>query len=700
MKSFFISLLLTITTTVVTASIQERSIALLDMSQRNSETNDSNLFSAEHILKVTGVLFKVTTSLQEASNYAIILCSSQINSNSFTDDEKVLLTEYVSNGGILITQRMLDSDLFSLFGISGFSNSRINHKIDWSDSLSAEFYDWIDEPSEKQISLGNEELDEVIKTYSYEITNATILGTYNNGTVAALKNNSGNGFTYSFGVSWKDVILRSQINRDYEAQRTSGNGFEPTQDVFMLFIRAIAKEHIPYLTWKHTSSGNSTSTLIITHDIDSSSGMDMLSLFADSEKETDIITDYNITVRYFSDALNSDFYNNRASTITDIINNGHTIGSHSVGHFPDFADNTIFPMGATGNTKANYTPYNDDNKTIGGNVFGECEVSKNILENDFPIEVRSFRSGHLAYNKYLVNVLDSLGYLYNSSNNANDVLTHFPYQNKMSRSFNGATSKVYELPVTISDVFKETPINEENYTDKVAIWLDVLKKTNNNGAPAVLLIHPNRNYKLTAQELLLSELPEGVYIEKMNAYGDYWKARENFNLITTITNNIAYVTVSKEDIALDKNISFIINNGQELDDVIVKDEDGNSIDFLSQNWKANDLMLFQKDIRRTYKTTTLGGSSFTNTDTSLEIYPNPVEDKMNIKIDLKYQSNLKIELTNIYGQVVFQSKPKNYTSGLQKITFSKNNFNVAPGIYLCTIKTERNGTFVKKIIMK
>lgn len=699
MKSFFI-LLLTATVTIASASVQEKSIALLDMSQRNSETNDANLFSAEHILKVTGVPFTITTNLNEASNYAMILCSSQIKPNSFTNDEKLLLIEYVSNGGILITPRMLDSDLFSLFGISNFSSLKTNHKINWSEDLSSEFYGWMDEPNEKQISLGDEDLSVVIKTYSYEVTDATSLGTYNNGTVAALKNARDNGFAYSFGVSWKDVILRSQINRDYEAQRTSGNGFEPTQDVFMLFIRAIAKEHIPYLTWKHTSPGNSTSTLMITHDIDSSSGMDMLSLFSDSEKETDIITDYNVTVRYFSDALNSDFYNNRTSVITGIINNGHTIGSHSVGHFPDFADNTIFPMGITGNTKLNYTPYNDDVKTMGGTVFGECEVSKNILEADFPIEIRSFRSGHLAYNKHLVNVLDALGYDYNSSNNANDVLTHFPYQNKMNRSFSGATSKVYELPVTISDVFKETPINEENYTDKVAIWLDVLKKTNNNEAPAVLLIHPNRNYKLIAQELLLSELPEGMYIEEMNVYGDFWKARETFDLTTTITNNIAYVTVYKEDIALDNNISFIINNGQELDDVIVKDEDGNSIDFLSQNWKTNDLMFFQRDIVRGYTKTTLGVSTFINTDTSLEIYPNPVEDIMNIKIDLKYQSNLQIELANIYGQVVFQSKPKNYTSGLQKITFSKNNFNVASGIYLCTIKTERNGSFIKKIFMK
>lgn len=699
MKSFFV-LFLIVTTTIASISAQERSIALLDMSQRNSESNDSNLFSAEHILKVTGIPFVITASLNEALNHAIVFLSSEINSTSFTDDENILLTEYVSSGGILITPRMIDSDLFSLFGISNFSSSRTNHKLDWSEDLSPEFYDWINEPYEQQISLGDEGLSEVMKTYSYEITDATSLGTYNSGTDAVIKNNAGAGFAYSFGVAWKDVILRSQINRDYEAQRTSGNGFEPTQDVFMLLIRSIAKEHIPYLTWIHTSPGNSTSTLMISHDIDSSSGMDMLSIFSDSEREMDIVTDYNITVRYFSDALNSDFYNNRTTEITDIMNSGHVIGSHSVGHFPDFADNNAFPMGTTGNTKANYTPYNDDTGTIGGTVYGECEVSKNVLENDFSLEIRSFRSGHLAYNKYLVNVLDALGYDYNSSNNASDVLTHFPYQNKMNRSFSGETSNVYELPVTISDVFRDTAISQENYVEKVAVWLNVLRKTNDNEAPSVLLIHPNRDYKLAAQELLLSQLPEGVYIEEMNAYGDFWKARETFDIKTIITDNIAYVTVSSEDIALDKNISFIINDGQGLDDIIIKDENGISIDFLSQDWKTNDLIFFQTDIVRTYISSTLGSSSFTNSGTTLKVYPNPVQDNMHIELDLKYQSDVQILLTNLYGQVVYTSKSEDYNSGSQKITLNTNGLKLSSGMYLCTVKAGRNGVSTKKVILE
>ncbi|TVZ56418.1 putative secreted protein (Por secretion system target) [Lutibacter sp. Hel_I_33_5] len=693
-----IIILFTITT--ISATNQNRNIAILDMSLRNSETNDSNLFSAEHILKVTGIQYIIKESLIESLDHAIIFCSSEINSKSFSDDEKLSLIDYVAKGGVLITPRMLDADLFSLFNISSFSSTKTNHTINWSKNLSTKNYNWMDDDYEKQISLGDKDLEKVIKTYSYIVDTATSLGTYNNGTTAAFKSPSGKGFTYSFGVSWKDVILRNQFNRDYEAQRTNGNGFEPTQDVFILFIRSIAKEHIQFLTWKHTSPGNSTSTLMITHDVDSSSGMDMMSLFADTEREMNINSNFNITVRYFSDALNSDFYNNRETEINNIINKGHSIGSHSVGHFPDFASSSIFPEGKTGNTKENYTPYNDGKSTENGSVFGECEVSKNMLEKDYSLEIKSFRSGHLAYNNYLINVLDSLGYSYNSSNNANDVLTHFPYQNKMNRSFSGKTSKVYEIPVTISDIFKETPITENNYINKVAVWLDVLKKTDANEAPAVLLIHPNRNYKLEAQKLLLSKLPEGMFVEELNVFGDYWKARETIDITTEISNNMAFVTVSDENKAINNNVSFIINDGQELEDVFIADEDGNSINFLSKKWKTNDLLFYKKDVLRTYLTSSLNVESTPSLNDLLRIFPNPIKDELHIEVDLKHLSKLQIVIRNIQGKTVYKSKSKDYSSGLQHINLSKSTLNIVSGIYFCTLKTGENGSFMKKIIVK
>jgi len=60
-------------------------------------------------------------------------------------------------------------------------------------------------------------------------------------------------------------------------------------------------------------------------------------------------------------------------------------------------------------------------------VLGETEVSKLLLEQDFGTMCRSFRAGFLDFNPKLINALDTLGYAFNSTFSANDVLTDFPY---------------------------------------------------------------------------------------------------------------------------------------------------------------------------------------------------------------------------------------------------------------------------------
>ena len=49
-------------------------------------------------------------------------------------------------------------------------------------------------------------------------------------------------------------------------------------------------------------------------------------------------------------------------------------------------DDDVFPIGETGNTKENYNPTNDGDITFGGSVYGELEVSKNVLEADISNE--------------------------------------------------------------------------------------------------------------------------------------------------------------------------------------------------------------------------------------------------------------------------------------------------------------------------
>lgn len=675
-----------------TAQTLTRSIALLDLTERNSETNDGQLFSAEHILKVTGISYTITSTLLDAEQYAVIFCSSYLDSKTLSSEEKNSLIDYVSNGGIVIAPRVTDEDLFSLFGVSGVTESNSNFLVNWNNSLTTPLYRWIDEPEEWTISLGRVGGGIMFKTASYNLSSAIDLARYENETVAVTQNQFSNGFAYIFGFTWKEVILRSQINRDIEAQRVSSNGFEPSMDVIMLFMRAIFNKHIPYSTWKHTSPKNSSSTLMITHDVDSSTGMDSMFMFSESEKNLEVSASYNVTVRYFDDALMTDFYNGHLPDVQKLITDGHIIGSHSVGHFPDFGNDDIFPIGNPGNTRESYSPYNDGSITVGGTVYGECEVSKDVLESDLGVDIRMYRTGHLVYNKYLVEVLDELGYKYNSSYSANEVLTNFPYQNKTGRSFSGTNSNIYELPVSISDVYHADPMSEDNYLEKVGFWLDIISKIDANNASTVLLIHPNRGYKLLGEEYLISHLPGSITIKEMSAFGDYWRVREAFDFTTQKIDNTIQIKLSDQSSTLDKEISLIINNGQDLDAVSMS-MGTSSIDFDTENWGENDLILYNFKFA-------LGLHDLSDFGAKWSLYPNPVCENIFIEMDLINPSKIDIELVDRIGKTIKKKQFNQAVPGHQIITFKVGDLQLPSGLYFCRIKVDKYAEVVKKVIIE
>ena len=616
--SFFLLLFSIIT--VLPAQNSSRAIAILDLADRNGETNNARLLSVKHLMDVVGMPYMITVDLEEADDYSMIFCSSSVGNSTFTSDEEAVLKNYVSSGGMLFAPRVENEKLFELFGIGGYEASKSRYEITWNWTSTSPALCWVDEAEERTISLGRSSIGEIYKTLGYQATGAQTLAFFKDSTSAITRNIYGNGQAVSIGLSWKEVILRNQINRDYEAQRITSNGFEPTMDMLMLFVRALYAEHHPYAVWKNTSPGNSKATLMITHDIDSRTGVDSLHFFVDYEKSKNIEATYNVTLRYFDDAMMTDFYNNHQQELEHILANGHQIQSHSVGHFFDFADEDVFPIGASGNTKANYAPYNDGQTTAGGTIFGECEVSKNELEKDLGLDVRTFRAGHLAYPKYLVDVLEALDYEYNSSYSACDVLTNFPYQNVKGRSFSKGLSSVYEIPVTISDVFHSNPISRLNYLYKATTWLEITRKNIANHAPTVLLIHPNRQYKLEGLKYYLEELAnDPIHIMEMGRFGDFWKARTSFDYHSALDGEQLVITIPASQ-NLEDNISFIVNDGQELSEIIVQDEQEEILDFKQENWEGNDVILYYEGVLNSTSTT----PDLIN-PASLTVYPNPAK---------------------------------------------------------------------------
>ncbi|MFK7775542.1 MAG: T9SS type A sorting domain-containing protein [Saprospiraceae bacterium] len=684
MKSILLILinLLFLFPSISSAQTHERAIAILDLSVKNNESNNARLFSVEHMAKVTGIPFIITQDVEVAKNYAMILSSSLFASTTFSSDEKTVLIDYVQNGGVLVAPRIQDEDFYAVFGIDGYEGDNARFEVRWDSTLADASLKYINEPEERVISLGRNTYSSIYKTLGYSTTFANTLATYEDGSSAVIKNSYGNGAAVSVGFSWKEVILRNQINRDYEAQRITSNGFEPTSDVLFLFVRALFLEHLPHTVWKNTSPGRSISTLMITHDIDSATGMDTLEVFVDYEKNNGIEATYNITVRYFDDNLMSDFYTDRQSILDYIQAGGHNFGSHSVGHFFDFGDDDIFPIGTIGNTKDSYNPSNDGDITLGGTVYGELEVSKNVLEADIPNQtIRTFRAGHLAFHKYLVDILDELNYDYNSSFSANDVLTNFPYQNKMGRSFSGAISNVYEIPVTISDVFHSNPISIFNHFDKANTWLEVTRKNHANGAPTVLLIHPNRNYKLEGMSYYLDELPNDVNIMEFEKYGDFWRAREDFIFNSELNGNEMTITIP-DSVDLTNDISFIVADGQSLSEISIVNELGVALNFSQEAWEGNDVIVYFGDF--------VNSTNFVKKEEQnlLKVFPNPVKKNLNIEFEVPEAGHFQIDLVDMNGKKVANLLNDSLPHGkhqLQK-TFSVTEF--SKGVYFVVMQNE------------
>ena len=267
-------------------------------------------------------------------------------------------------------------------------------------------------------------------------------------------------------------------------------------------------------------------------------------------------------------------------------------------------------------------------------------MSKNTLEADNPgRNIRTFRAGHLAYPDQLVNVLEDLGYEYNSSYSASDVLNNFPFQNKKSRSFSGENSTVYEIPVTISDVFHDDPISAENIFSKADIWLETTRKNKGNGAPTVLLIHPNRQYKLDGMQYYLDQISEDIEIMEMENFGDFWRAREAQEFTTTLTNGQLTIQLTSA-LDMDHNLGLVVSNGQALMSIVVFDEDGNQLEKTIENRGTEDLVVyFQEEVISSVEEITQLNK--------IDIFPIPTTGEFNVRLDWPNSARLSLSLIHI-----------------------------------------------------
>jgi hypothetical protein len=483
-------------------------------------SEEGGMLGLIHALREMGIPFFVTRDLDQALKHPLVIIYPSADGRTFNGEQVRQLVLHVSNGGGVLSFNVLAGALKPVFGFRDPVASRRRHHVIFNVS-SDPIEQYLNRPEEREVQLGNARYDEIFWTNGYTSDGtAEVLAHFEDGAAAVLRKKLGAGTAYLFGLSLQDVVLRNQIDHDYDAERHYANAFEPGSDVWMLILRAWYESSQPGAVRLGTIPGANKSVLLLSHDVDWENSFDPALEFAAMEEKHHVKSTFFIQTKYVSDANSvSFFFGKDLADLKKLQSQGFSVGSHSVIHSRGF---NKFELGSGTETFPDYQPRGTGFDTAtGANVFGEVRVSKQLLDGELPgQQTVFFRAGHLRVPPTLPEVLQRCGYLFDSSFTAPDVLTNFPYALPLGLSFE-EDSGILEFPLTFED--EEAPRLDLRVTN----MLDVIRANAENEAISVILIHSNEaHYKLKAEEDLLGQLPPGVIATDAVSFARFWRARE------------------------------------------------------------------------------------------------------------------------------------------------------------------------------
>lgn len=559
-----------------------RRVAILDVAAVNNETEASGdfaraVYSAEYMASVAGLPSFTTTSFTEAMEGAdLILISSRVRCgknkcNTIPAATLPALRKWIEDGGVLVAPLIEtgtdEADVLSLFGLDAVAAQAKNHTtIKWDASLSAPELVYFDQPEELETCIYNN----YIQTVSYTPSaSATVLGRYDDGTPAVVKNTLGKGATYTVGLKWRDVVARAQMNKDDEKSHPTSNAYVPGADIYSLLLRAIYVANRPFTAWKYTVPDGKDAVLIPTHDCDSNTAYEEMYWMGDYEHSLGVNGHYFFTAHYFRDSpYMSAFYNDaNIERVKALVAQGHTLGSHSICHFPDFNVVDRFPYEEV--TEQEYSERahldNDTKISTGGSTWAEIVLSKRILERDISVKCRGFRSGHLCTNRLFPKALVEGGYDFASCYAAADLSANTPFFVRDNNDWAGSLTPVLQMPLHFSDVYKADPMDENNWRAKAESWHPIFEKLRGNYLSSIILIHPNREYKMQALKVLVDKMDlTRTSLYNLYDYGDFWVGRDKFTFdMASDADGNVIVRAKADDLKANPHLSIVVETGTE-----------------------------------------------------------------------------------------------------------------------------------------
>ena len=504
-----------------------------------------------HVLREMGIPFFVTRDLKQALQHRMVILYPEVGPRTFTEAQAQELIAFVKQGGNILAQNVYWGGLKPLFGFRDFTSSRKRHRLAFT-AATDPVTKYLNRPEEREISLGGQNVPEVIWSNGYTAEAGTeVLAQFEDGNAALLSNSVGKGKVYLLGLSLVDAVLRCQDNRDFEAQRHYVNEFEPGADVWLLLVRAWYEGYAKDWVRLATIPDGQRSVVLLSHDVDWENSFKPGLDFVRIENANQASSTFFIQTKYVDDANSKAFFFGPDLTaLRELKEQGSSIGSHSIIHSRGF---NKFDLGTGHEDYPTYQPRGLGFDTASGaTVFGEVRVSKELLDGEVPgQETIFFRAGHLRVPPSLAEALVRSGYQFDSSFTADDVLSNFPYALPLDLGFE-EDSGIYEFPVTIED--EEAP----GYAKRVPQALEVIRANAENGAISVVLVHSNESTtKAAAEGEMLRQLPNDIGKMDMLSFAKFWRARDRLQWrVVSASSSTAVLEITSQEPAMGLTFEF------------------------------------------------------------------------------------------------------------------------------------------------
>jgi len=479
-------------------------------------------FPAARVLEAAGLPFTVTRDAEAALRHRMVFVPLDDQPTRLPRSGREAFRQYVSSGGVLILQ-MPAADLWpELTGLARSQASRSRRGLVWR-AMSDPGLALFDRPEELTVPLASSRVR--LGPWSAALfplpgSDTQVLASFTGTSEPALVRRSlGAGSVYVLGVHLRDLFVRPQSGRDFDAHRSTVNGFEPGTDVWPLMFRAWYEAAQPFWLRLRTAPGRARSVFLLSHSFGPGASVSQAEEFSALESSYLVRATWFFQTSVMADDPSSQFFDARLRGLArQLARAGHEIGSHSVACSPDFES---LPLNPAPQDPHAYRPDVDARGfTRDASLFGELGVSKAILDRALASgTVAGFRSPDSSYPQALDLALARTGYAYDSSLLANGVMTHLPFRLVAWRAMTRETELV-ELPITFTEPRKPAP------PLTAPALLDTARTIAERGGWNVWSLTPDGRPEQTALlRQVLADLPKDYEVMVMREAARFWLAR-------------------------------------------------------------------------------------------------------------------------------------------------------------------------------